>query len=231
VYVVLGRFVEQRPPTELAGRKPIAELAVGLAIGAGLFTLTIGLIALGGGYRVVSIASPWNLVPPLGMALVSGVVEELLMRGILFRLLEELLGSWAALGLSAALFGLAHIGNPNATWFGALAIAVEAGTLLGAAYMTTRRLWLAIGIHAAWNWTQGAVFGVAVSGHAMKGWLVGEPRGPAWLSGGEFGAEASVVAMLVCATAAYLLLQRTLRTSPAIAPAWSRGRRERAAAA
>ena len=227
VYLVLVRFVERRPATELGLRHAIWELPFGLLVGAMLFTLTIGVIILAGGYRILSAGSLWLLVPPLGMALVSGVVEELMVRGILFRLLEDLIGSWGALCFSAALFGLAHITNPHATWFGALAIAIEAGTLLGAAYMATRRLWFAIGIHAAWNWTQGAVFGVAVSGHAMQGFLSSMPRGPEWLSGGDFGVEASVVAMLACGTAALLILRAALKLRPVVAPAWSPSRRAR----
>ena len=91
-------------------------------------------------------------------------MEELLFRGILFRWLEEFGGSWLALLLTSALFGAAHLGNPNATAFSAFCIAVEAGVLLGAAYMLTRSLWLPMGLHAAWNFTQGEIFDVPVSG-------------------------------------------------------------------
>ena len=93
-----------------------------------------------------------------------GFTEELLFRGILFRWIEEFGGSWAALAVTSALFGLAHIFNPGATWFSSFAIAVEAGVLLGGAYMLTRNLWLAMGLHAGWNFTQGEIFDVPVSG-------------------------------------------------------------------
>ena len=66
--------------------------------------------------------------------------------------------------MTSVLFGLAHIMNPNATWFSSFAIAVEAGLLLGGAYMLTRSLWLPMGLHAAWNFTQGEIFDVPVSG-------------------------------------------------------------------
>jgi hypothetical protein len=70
------------------------------------------------------------------------------------------------------------------------ALALEAGVMLGAAYLVTRRLWLAIGIHGAWNFTQAGIFSVPTSGIAMNGVFVGALGGPAWLSGGAFGAEA-----------------------------------------
>jgi uncharacterized protein len=98
----------------------------------------------------------------------------------------------SALVISGLVFGLLHVANPNATLLAGLAIAIEAGILLGGVYMLTRRLWLAMGLHLAWNLTQGGVYGVAVSGHAMDGLLESALSGPAWLSGGAFGAEASV---------------------------------------
>src|SRR3546814_14021170 len=86
------------------------------------------------------------------------------MRGVIFRLIERWLGSWIALAISAALFGAGHLANPNASWFAAVCIALEAGIMLGAIYMVTRRLWAAVGIHAAVNFTPGGVYGIAISG-------------------------------------------------------------------
>jgi hypothetical protein len=225
VYAGLVHWLEQRRVTELAGPRAALELGEGLLLGAGLFGLTIGVIALLGGYSVDGHEPVSVLAKHVAMAVQSGVVEEIVARGVLFRLLEEWLGTWAAIALSSALFGLGHIANPHATLWSALAIAVEAGTLLAAAYMLTRRLWLAIGVHAAWNYTQGAIFGVAVSGFEVKGLLHGTMRGPVWLSGGEFGAEASVVAVGVCTAAATLLLMRAVRVHGAMAPSWVRRRR------
>lgn len=88
----------------------------------------------------------------------------------------------------------------------AAAISIEAGVLLAAAYMVTRRLWLCIGIHIAWNFTQGGIFSVAVSGGQSKGLLQSSMIGPEWLTGGAFGAEASVVALGVCFAAGIALL-------------------------
>jgi hypothetical protein len=128
------------------------------------------------------------------------------MRGIVFRISEELVGTWGSLAISAGLFGVLHLANPHATLTAAVAIALEAGVLLAAAYLVTRRLWFAIGLHAGWNFTQGGIFGVAVSGFEAKGLLKGSLSGPPWLSGGEFGAEASLIAVAVCVSAALPLL-------------------------
>ena len=157
--------------------------------------------------RIVGRGPPEAMLLPLGLAVFSGIVEELLFRGLVFRLIERSWGTWIALACSAVPFGIIHLLNPHATVAGALAIIFEAGILLGAAYLLTRRLWLPMGLHAAWNFTQSGVFGIAVSGNEMQGWLHSELRGPDWLSGGAFGAEGSVVALAVCLVAGLLLLR------------------------
>ena len=102
---------------------------------------------------------------------------------------------------------------------------IEAGILLGAAYLLTRRLWLAVGIHAAWNFTQGWVFSVPVSGgNAPLGLLITRRIGPDWLTGGDFGLEASVVAMVVATITGAAMLVLAVRKGRIQPPMWRRGR-------
>lgn len=156
------------------------------------------------------------------MALASAYTEELLFRGILLRILEEFLGTWIALLGSSALFALIHAANPNATLFSVVAIFLEAGILLGAAYILTRRLWLAIGIHFAWNFTQAGIFGVNVSGTSLGGLLDSELSGPALLSGGRFGIETSVFAVVLCLGVGIALVVLAHRKGRIQAPGWKR---------
>ena len=128
-----------------------------------------------------------TLATALGIAAASGYIEEVIFRGVLFRIVEESLGTWLALGTTIALFGLAHLGNPNATLYGAAAIGIEAGMLLGAAYVVTRRLWFAVGVHFGWNFMQAGVFGRVSPGFrsaacSSRG-LAGRTCSPAALSG------------------------------------------------
>lgn len=221
-YLLYVRFVERRAPTELAAAGAISELATGALIGALLFSVTIGILWAGGWYRITGTSS-WTVIAiPLLSAAGTAYVEELVVRGILFRNMEDMLGSWLALAITAALFGLAHIFNPHATIVSALAIALEAGVLLGAAFMVTRRLWLAIGLHFAWNFAQGGIFGVAVSGIASNGILRGELQGPPLLSGGSFGAEGSVIAVVVCLAAAVPLIMIARHHGHVVRPMWKR---------
>jgi uncharacterized protein len=216
------RLLEKRSPTEIALTGAPMELGRGLIAGVALFTTTIGILWILGIYHVTG-SNEWIvLVNSLTLAVMSGFLEELLTRGIIFRIMEETLGTWIALVLSALLFGSMHLGNPHATIFSASAIALEAGLLLGACYILTRRLWLAIGLHLAWNFTQGGIFGVAVSGTTAKGILQSSLTGPEILSGGAFGAEASVIAVIVCVTGFVFVILRVRKKGQIIRPFWLR---------
>ena len=216
------RWIERAPDRELEFAGAGRELAFGLAGGAMLFTVMTGIVALLGGFEILGLRGAGAIWSMLSLAVFSSVFEEILLRGIVFRQLEAWLGSWIALALSSALFGVLHITNPGATWFSSVAIAMEAGILLGAAYMLTRRLWLAIGIHAAWNFTQGWVFSVPVSGGEVPlGLLITRRIGPDWLTGGDFGLEASVVAMVVASLAGVILLLVAIQKGELRKPSWN----------
>ncbi len=102
--------------------------------------------------------------------------------------------------------------NPQGTLTGAIYISIEAGLLLAAAFMLTRRLWLCIGFHMAWNYTQSAIFSGIVSGNApAPGLIRSNIRGPEILTGGSFGMEASLVAFAVCTATGIVLLVMAAR--------------------
>jgi uncharacterized protein len=217
-YSAYVRVIEKRPVAELSGNGALSELGSGLALGAALFSVTIGILAVAGVYHVTGSNGWQTVLAILPAAVLSGVLEEVLIRGIVFRILEQWLGSWIALGISAVIFGGLHLVNPGATLLNAAAISIEAGVLLAAAYMLTRRLWLCIGIHIAWNFTQGGIFSVAVSGGQSKGLLRSNMVGPDWLTGGAFGAEASVVALAVCLAAGITLLVLAVKRGNVVSP-------------
>jgi uncharacterized protein len=221
-YWAYVRLVELRPVTELAIVGSPGEFGFGLLYGTSLFTITIGILWGAGFYHVTGTNGWFVLVESVSMAVLSGFIEELITRGIIFRIVEESLGTWIALIFSAVLFGSLHLGNPHATLFSAIAIALEAGLLLGACYILTRRLWLAIGLHLSWNFVQGGIFGVAVSGTAPHGLLVSNLAGPDILSGGAFGAEASVVAVVVCVTGFVVVIIKARKKGQILQPFWLR---------
>ncbi len=221
-YIGFVRLVERRRAEELSGKGAVRETGAGIAVGAGLLAVSITIIAVLGYYEVTGSNPASVMLPTFAMAIASGYVEEVLFRGVLFRIIEESLGTWIALALTSLLFGFAHMMNPNATLFSSFAIAMEAGVLLGAAYVLTRRLWLAVGIHFAWNFTQGGIFGGRVSGITMDGLLESQLSGPTLFSGGEFGVEASIFALVLGVGTGVWFLVRAGRKGHFIAPFWRR---------
>ncbi len=198
---------EHRDPVELGGPGADASVGWGALAGVGLFGVVIACIASFGGYTIHGLGSVPGLVGLVGVMAVAAVTEELIFRGVLFRIVEERTGTWVGLVLTGLLFGLLHLVNPNANLWGALAIAVEAGGLLTAAYVATRRLWLPIGLHFGWNIAAGGIFSTDVSGSGTaQGLLDATTSGPALLTGGAIGPEGSIVSLLVCVPAAAVLL-------------------------
>lgn len=222
VYWAFVHLVERRPVSELSPSGAASELGAGLMAGFGLYAAVILILFLLGHYRVEGL-NPWAvMLPILPMAISSAFMEELIHRGVLFRIAEQYLGSWIALVVSSAIFGARHLGNPEATVIGALFVSVEAGLLLAAAFMLTRRLWLPIGLHMGWNFSQAAIFSGTVSGVEMPpGLLVAAMDGPVLLTGGSFGVEASIIAFLVCTAAGAGLLARAIRTRRIMRPSLS----------
>ena len=211
-YLIVVKLIEQRRVRELSVRNLPTFGLGGLLIGALLFSLGGGVLWLLGVDHVTGTNAHVDWLPQVLVAGIgAGIGEEIIARGVLFRIVEEGLGTWSALAISALFFGGAHIFNPGATLWSSAAIAIEAGVMLGLLYHVTRSLWACIGLHAAWNVMQGTIYGIPVSGGAVDGWLVSNRTGPVWLSGGVFGAEASVVALAVCSLLSLTLLAVALR--------------------
>ncbi|WP_103353227.1 CPBP family intramembrane glutamic endopeptidase [Amycolatopsis sp. CA-128772] len=211
VYRWVVRRTEQRPVTELG--RPGAGLAVGrgVLIGVVLFAVVIANIALLGAYEIRGWGSVPGAVGLIGFMAAAAVTEELLFRGVLFRIVEERTGTAIALVLTAVVFGASHLFNPHASLWGALAIGIEAGGLLTAAYVATRKLWLPIGVHFGWNFAAAGLFSTEVSGNGTpQGLLDAVTSGPAVITGGSFGPEGSLYSVLFCllGTGAFLWLAR-----------------------
>jgi membrane protease YdiL (CAAX protease family) len=211
VYRWVVRRTERREPAELGLDGWGGKLGRGTLIGFAMFAAVIANIAFVGGYHVEGWGSPTGALGLLGFMAAAAVTEELLFRGVLFRIIEERTGTWIALALTGVVFGAMHLVNPDATLWGATAIAIEAGFMLAACYAATRNLWVPIGLHFGWNFAAGGIFSVAVSGNGeSKGLLEASTSGPAALSGGAFGPEGSLYAVLggVVLTVVFLWLAK-----------------------
>ncbi|MTK63129.1 MAG: CPBP family intramembrane metalloprotease, partial [Methanobacterium sp.] len=175
-----------RPPARHPGRGAVF-LAAGAAIGVGLFAIVCFSLTF---LRVATLAEA-QAAPPLFFPLIhffaGAICEELIFRGVIFRLLEQAFGTLPSLLLSAALFGMAHVANPAASAIGAVTIGVESGVLLALAHRTTGTLWAPVGLHFGWNFAESVIFGMSVSGHPSSGLLRMQTSGPEVLPGGSAG--------------------------------------------
>ncbi|GAB5351214.1 CPBP family intramembrane glutamic endopeptidase [Qipengyuania sp. 483] len=219
------RYLGAEPRDDLPFDGRARDFFVGLLFAAVLMSLMVGIAALLGAYRIDGWGGSTSFLMLLLMAgFQAAFFEEILFRGVIFRFLEEFFGSWIALLISALVFGLVHWSNPNGTLLAGLAIALEAGILLGAAYMLTRNLWLAIGLHWGWNVVQGYIWDVSVSGIAVDGLVDAKPVGDPLISGGAFGLEASAIAMVVATATGIWLLVKAARIGHIVQPWWVRRR-------
>lgn len=232
VYKLAIRKLGEQPRDDLPLTGAAKGLGIGLLFGFLLFSLIVGAAAVLDVYNIIGDGGFERLLhTAIVISIMPGFMEELLFRGILFRWLEQFGGSWFALALTSALFGLGHIYNPNASALSSFAIAVEAGILLGGAYMLTRNLWVPIGLHAAWNFTQGFIWDVPVSGLDQEGLVEARLSGPEILSGGAFGLEASLIAMVIATIAGIWLVVRAVRKGELVRPWWVRRKLARQAEA
>ncbi|MFC5956549.1 CPBP family intramembrane glutamic endopeptidase [Streptomyces pratens] len=211
VYGWVVSRTEHRPATEVARKGAGAAIGRGVLIGVAMFGAVITNIYANAHYEINGLGSVSGAVGLVGFMAAVSVTEELIFRGVLFRIIEERTGTWIALTLTGLLFGLSHLLNPHADLWGALAIAIEAGGMLAAAYAATRTLWVPIGLHFGWNFAAAGIFSAEVSGNdTPQGLLDTVMSGPTWVTGGDFGPEGSVYAVLfgVLVTIGFMWLAR-----------------------
>ena len=213
LYNLLIRYVEANDACKIAPRKDISSIGNGLFIGFSYFIIVTLTMSLCGYYHIKSIQFDWEKqLFSFTLFFLVAVSEEIFFRGILFRMINRRWNIWAALVISALIFGGLHIFNDNATLWSSIAIAIEAGSLLGAAYAYSKNIWLPIGIHWIWNYTQGNILGFPVSGEDnVTSIITPEISGPQWLTGGSFGAEASVISAVIGLLISLWFIRKTIQ--------------------
>ena len=217
LYTIFVKWFEKHWATDVKIISLIPHTLLGLVVGVVYMTLVVSTIAALGcatvSWQGFSWQEQWDAIM---LFLAVAVGEELICRGVMFRLIDERWNTWAALVVSALIFGLGHLPNDNATWWSSFAIAIEAGLLLAAAYKWSGTLWVPIGIHWAWNYMQGNVFGLAVSGNNVGNTILSTAtNGPDLITGGAFGPEASIIAVIYGIIFTLIFLaNRYRRTTP-----------------
>jgi membrane protease YdiL (CAAX protease family) len=209
VYYYLIRLYEERPVLEMAPVNFLSDTAIGLALAASMITFSVAILWYFGYYQVTSVNPVSVLLYPIIWVPLLASVEEIMFRGILFRISEAAWGTHIALLISALIFGLMHLPNENSN-IPMIISATTGGLLTCVAYALTKSLWLPIGIHTGWNFTQ-VLWGTRVSGADMFGtYAEAGIEGPDWATGGPVGIEGSYfcIAVVILVTLAMYVLAR-----------------------
>ncbi len=213
-YWLYVRLHEKRAVTELR----IAPLGIvfGALSGAVLISITtLSLFALGN-YEVVAVRGMQGVPPIAGAILAAAIIEEIVFRGIVFRALEGALGTVMAVLLQSLVFAIMHWFNAGADLAMVLAL-----TLIGAfwtcVFIASRNLWVVGLHHAAWNF---AIFATGIPLSGLEDWRAKAPlesiyHGPAWLTGGEFGPETSIITAVVMVVSIAVLVRWTRKQQAA----------------
>jgi membrane protease YdiL (CAAX protease family) len=215
LYALAVRLLERHWPCDLSLVRLPGHLGLGLLIGGLFFVVVVGVMWLSRCCSLTPVSFLWRVqCVEFTYFLTVAAGEEVIFRGVLFRWIDERWNMVAALIVSALLFGLVHIFNDGATWWSSLAIAIEAGLLLGVAYKWSGTLWLPVGIHWAWNYVQGNVFGFSVSGMTVDNSMFRTAvSGPDIITGGVFGPEASILSVVLGAMLSALFIWKMRRTA------------------
>jgi membrane protease YdiL (CAAX protease family) len=188
----------------LGGARRLRRLMHGVLAGfALLILLTLLLVATGhaalawgglGPGAVLGFAVAWGVA-----SLLTGLAEELALRGYLLQALQRGLGFWPALSVTSLAFGALHISNTGEGVIG-VASATMGGAILALGVRGTGSLWWSIGLHSAWDYAENFLAGTPDSGQLCAGTLLRmSPLGPSWASGGPTGPEGSVFALALLA--------------------------------
>ena len=218
IYWVFVRLVERRRDiVELGGDGWLVASGIAYASGLLLTGAIFALLLVLGGLGIGIVTAPRDIVWLSVSSLSSAVIQEIILRGLFFRLVERLLGSWIALAASAALLWIGYAVMGGGSALAALGFVLKTGLLLAALYMVTRRLWAAVGLHAACSLAQIVLLGMTIPGAAL-----GKPD---WLTGGRFGPDAALPAIFVYAAVVVALLAVAVRRGRIVRPIWRQRRR------
>jgi membrane protease YdiL (CAAX protease family) len=192
-------------------------LGLGIAVGAIVMAFVFAIELALGWITITStgVSDAFALAYTTVKVVCVSIYEEVYSRGYLLRNLADGTNMSVAVIVTSLAFALLHLSNPNASLASVLTLFVN-GLLFAAALLWTGRLSTAIGVHAAWNFFEGAVFGFPVSGDKEGASLIGIHQGGAdWFTGGAFGPEAGVIG-IVASLLGIALLRLYTRRSPAL---------------
>jgi membrane protease YdiL (CAAX protease family) len=217
VYYVIFRLYEGRKISELSGKHLIPESLIGFFGGFLCISIVLLILYIFGHFRILSSYSVSALLLPMTGITLFALIEEIIFRGIFYRITEETLGTIIALILTSIPFGVFHIFNQHANVYSIIS-ATLGGVCMGMLYTLTKRLWVPIFAHVGWNFAQVFFLSNVSSVTDYTGFFESRLEGPTLIIGGKFGIEDSLISsallILLCTGFFYLAWKKGRLESP-----------------
>jgi uncharacterized protein len=208
IYILLYQRLEKRKITELSTPGLPLHLLTGILLGIAITGATIFIEYLAHLLSIDATRSFLPLLPNCWNTFVNSIVAEVLIIGIVFRIIEQWLGTYIALATLFIIFFFLHLSATGDTPISAACVALHAAVLGAASYVYTRSLWLPIAIHFAWDFSFAAIYGASINGDAMENSLLKTTiHDPELFTGGYFGPQGSLQAGLLCLLAGAIFLR------------------------
>ena len=198
------------------------DFLFGSVIGIVSLALATAIATAGGGLsftispRAALVRVLQTLVFSALLFILAALAEEALFRGYPLQTLARANLAWLGVFLTSVPFAAIHLQNPNVAAGFTFINTALAGVWLAVAYLRTRSLWFPLGVHWAWNWALGSLFGLPVSGIndlAPYPLLRGTDLGPAWLTGGSYGIEGGLACTITLIVSTIFILRTRLVTA------------------
>jgi membrane protease YdiL (CAAX protease family) len=220
-YRLYCQTFEKRDAVEVSFGGAFKQWGTGALVAVGLVLSFVALIALIGEFHIVQFRPVSKLLNNFLMFSTGSLLQEMVLLCVIYRLIEELAGSWISLFLSLMLFAGVHLFNEAET-LATVSMLMLSSVILIAPFILTRRIWVSWGFHAAWNFMQAGVFGMPNSGILFKGWMVSEFSGPEWITGGAVGLEATYLSIGFDFLIGVVILSMAMKAGKLVAPKWKR---------
>jgi membrane protease YdiL (CAAX protease family) len=198
-YILLFGKYEKRNITELGTTGFVKYAGIGILTGFTLQAFFILIIYIGGTYSIIHINPASALITPFAFALTAGFVAEILIVGVVFRLMEEQMGTIITLIFFIILFTVLHVNTKGANFVSVGATAMQAGFLLPASYVCSRSLWLPIFLHFSWDFSEPGIFGGTNESTSLtQSLFTSKIAGHPLITGGETGPQDSLQSLILC---------------------------------
>ncbi len=212
IYIFLFSFYEKRKITELSSSTFGSNANLGFFTGFLLQSSFIFVIFIAGDFTIVQVNPFSNMLPAFIMALTAGFVAEIIIIGIVFRLIEKQFGTAVSITIMIIIFIIAHSGVKDGNLISVLSTSINAGLLLPAAYVFSRSLWLPIFIHFAWDFTEPGIYGaINPSISITKSLFDSKITGSRLITGGPLGPQNSIQALIICLVLGFIFLRLAKR--------------------